>query len=265
MDGEAEYVIGIDCGSTLCKGVLLNRHGVAAFSLQPTGWNLQESAARVLANLRGNAADIAPNTADNDMVGNMPIIATGYGRDMATEKTKAVTEISAHARGAEYLMPGVRTVIDIGGQDCKVIAVENGRVLSFQMNDKCAAGTGRFVQMVLERFNADINLMDTLLAAEKIIQLNSTCAVFAESEIIGLLAKGYSREEIVGGVALSMAVKISSLSARVGLRPPVVLTGGLAESSGIRKALSQVLKVEVQFLPQGIYAGAIGAACIGGF
>jgi predicted CoA-substrate-specific enzyme activase len=162
-------------------------------------------------------------------------------------------------------MPGVRTVIDIGGQDCKVIAVEKGRVISFQMNDKCAAGTGRFMQMVLERFNADISLMDTLLAAGKIIQLNSTCAVFAESEIIGLLARGYSREEIVGGVALSMAVKISSLAARVGLRPPVVLTGGLAESSGIRRALSQVLKVEVQFLPQGIYAGAIGAACIGGF
>jgi activator of 2-hydroxyglutaryl-CoA dehydratase len=105
--------------------------------------------------------------------------------------------------------------------------------------------------------------MDELLAAEQSIQLNSTCAVFAESEIIGLLAKGHSREEIVGGVALSLAVKISSLAARAGLRTPAVLSGGLAESAGIRRALSQVLNVEVQFLPQGLYAGAIGAACIG--
>ncbi|GHU20774.1 hypothetical protein FACS1894163_13810 [Spirochaetia bacterium] len=160
-------------------------------------------------------------------------------------------------------MPETKTVIDIGGQDCKVIAVENNRAASFQMNDKCAAGTGRFVQMILERFNADIPLMDELLAAGKSIQLNSTCAVFAESEIIGLLAKGHSREEIMGGVALSLAIKISSLAARVGIRSPVILTGGLAESSGIRRSLSQVLKVEVQYLPQGLYAGAIGAACMG--
>jgi predicted CoA-substrate-specific enzyme activase len=270
MDGAGEYAIGIDCGSTLCKGVLLGPPGnhtpgctapkvpfrIAAFSVLPTGWDLQESASHVLAELKG--AVNGDGTACN-----IPVIAAGYGRDTVRERTKSITEISAHARGAGCLMPGVRTVIDIGGQDCKVIAVENGRAASFQMNDKCAAGTGRFVQMILERFNADLPLMDELLAAGKSIQLNSTCAVFAESEIIGLLAKGHSREEIVGGVALSLAVKISSLAARVGLRVPVVLSGGLAESSGIRRALSRVLNVEVQFLPQGLYAGAIGAACTG--
>jgi predicted CoA-substrate-specific enzyme activase len=244
------YAIGIDCGSTLCKGVLLGPQGIEAFSVLPTGWDLRESASRVLKELTGNAhgADI-------------PVIAAGYGRDTVREKTKTITEISAHARGAEYLMPGIRTVIDIGGQDCKVIAVENGRVTSFQMNDKCAAGTGRFVQMILDRFKADVPLMDELLAAGKSVQLDSTCAVFAESEIIGLLARGCSREEIAGGVALSLAVKISSLAARVGLCAPAVLTGGLSESSGIRRALSETLKVEVQYVPQGLYAGAIGAAC----
>ncbi|GHU86986.1 CoA activase [Spirochaetia bacterium] len=246
-------IIGIDCGSTLCKGVLLGPQGIEAFSVLPTGWDLQESASRVLAELKGAVS--------NTVFGNIPIIATGYGRDTVRERSKTITEISAHARGAEYLMPGTRTVIDIGGQDCKVIAVENGRVTSFQMNDKCAAGTGRFVQMILERFKADISLMDELLAAGKSIQLNSTCAVFAESEIIGLLAKGKTREEIIGGVTLSLAVKISSLTARVGLCPPVVLTGGLAESSGIRRALSETLNAEVQFLPNGLYAGAVGAAC----
>ncbi|GHV75341.1 activase [Spirochaetia bacterium] len=251
---EEGYAIGIDCGSTLCKGVLLGPNGIAATSVLPTGWDLPESASRVLVELKGSVS----NT-----VTDIPVIATGYGRDTVRERKQAVTEISAHARGACCLIPGTRTVIDIGGQDCKVIAVENGRVTSFQMNDKCAAGTGRFVQMILERFKADIRLMDELLAAEKSIQLNSTCAVFAESEIIGLLAKGHSREEIVGGVALSLAVKISSLAARVGLRTPAVLSGGLAESAGIRRALSEVLGVEVQFLSQGLYAGAIGAACMG--
>ncbi|GHV11205.1 CoA activase [Spirochaetia bacterium] len=247
-------IIGIDCGSTLCKGVLLGTNGIEAFSVLPTGWDLQKSASQVLAELKGYIS----NTVDT-----IPVITTGYGRDMAPERKRAVTEISAHARGAEYLMPGVRTVIDIGGQDCKVIAVENGRVVSFQMNDKCAAGTGRFVQMILERFNADISLMDKLLAAGKFVQLNSTCAVFAESEIIGLLAKGYSREEIAGGMARSLAVKIGSLAARVSLHAPVVLTGGLAESSGIRSVLSETLNCEVQYLPQGLYAGALGAACMG--
>ncbi|GHV20174.1 CoA activase [Spirochaetia bacterium] len=256
--GEAS-LIGIDCGSTLCKGALLkkapgtfshNGAGIGAFSVLPTGWDLPESASRVLAELTGTPPKMA-------------VIATGYGRGAVREKTKAVTEISAHARGAEYLMAGVRTVIDIGGQDCKVIAVENGKVTGFQMNDKCAAGTGRFVQIIMERFGADIALLDSLLASCLSIRLNSTCAVFAESEIIGLLAKGKSREEIAGGVAQSLAVKISSLAARVGVREPVVLTGGLAESAGIREALSQVLGIEVQFLPNGLYAGAIGAACMG--
>ncbi|GHV74128.1 2-hydroxyglutaryl-CoA dehydratase [Spirochaetia bacterium] len=260
MDGTGGYAIGIDCGSTLCKGVLLSANRIEAVSVLPTGWDLQESASRVLAELT-NAVGAAG--ALSDTVADIPVIATGYGRDTVRERTGAVTEISAHARGAGYLMPETRTVIDIGGQDCKVIAVEKGRVTSFQMNDKCAAGTGRFVQMILERFKADLSLMDELLAAEKSIQLNSTCAVFAESEIIGLLAKGHSREEIVGGVALSLAVKISSLAARVGLHSPAVLSGGLAESTGIRRALSQVLNIDVQFLPQGLYAGAIGAACMG--
>jgi predicted CoA-substrate-specific enzyme activase len=278
----AGYAIGIDCGSTLCKGVLLGPNGIEAFSVLPTGCDLQESASQVFAELVWGFRGEAPKSGGSEKPkacsegdfslsygfesgrkSSSPfvVIATGYGRDTVRERAMSVTEISAHARGAAYLMPGVRTVIDIGGQDCKVIAVENnGRVASFQMNDKCAAGTGRFVQMILERFSADIALMDELLAAGKSIQLNSTCAVFAESEIIGLLAKGHSREEIIGGVALSLAVKISSLAARAGLRAPVVLSGGLSESAGIRRALSQVLNLEVQFLPRGLYAGAVGAA-----
>ncbi|GMO25341.1 MAG: acyl-CoA dehydratase activase [Termitinemataceae bacterium] len=256
---NSEYIIGIDCGSTLCKGVLLKKmpgnfsvdtFSIEKFYMQPTGWELAESASKTAAELSGSGAG-----------GILPIvISTGYGRGMVGERTKSVTEISAHACGADYLMPGVRTVIDIGGQDCKVISVELGKVKSFQMNDKCAAGTGRFVQMVMERFGTDVSGMDKLLACGKSIRLNSTCTVFAESEIIGLLAKGCSREEILGGAVQSLAIKISSLSQRVGINEPAVLTGGLSESEGIRKALSQTLGIEVQHMEHGIYAGAIGAA-----
>jgi predicted CoA-substrate-specific enzyme activase len=154
----------------------------------------------------------------------------------------------------------VRTVIDIGGQDCKVIAVEEGRVLEFQMNDKCAAGSGRFLELVARRLEADAAGMEALLAAGKKVVLNSTCVVFAESEIIGLLAEGVSREEILGGAADSMARRIAALAGRTSLRSPAVLTGGLSGSPGLCKILSAALGLELTPLPRGIYAGAIGAA-----
>jgi predicted CoA-substrate-specific enzyme activase len=188
------------------------------------------------------------------------LAATGYGREQIAGVT--LTEISAHARGAEFLSPGVRTVIDIGGQDGKVISVENGRVRDFQMNDKCAAGCGRFLEMVVKRLEVDASTeeMEELLAFDKEAPLNSTCAVFAESEIIGLLAAGVSREAILGGAAASMSRRIAALAGRTGVFSPAVITGGLSESPGIRKVLSRILGVELQALPNGIYAGAIGAA-----
>jgi predicted CoA-substrate-specific enzyme activase len=188
------------------------------------------------------------------------LAATGYGREKISGAAMAITEISAHARGAEFLCPGVRTVIDIGGQDSKLISVEGGRVRDFQMNDKCAAGSGRFLEMVRKRLDLDLPLMEELLALQKKVPLNSTCVVFAESEIISLLAKGVSREEILGGAADSMAQRIAALAGRTELFSPAVLTGGLSESSGLCKVLSGVLGVELVPLPMGIYAGAIGAA-----
>ena len=244
--------IGLDCGSTFCKGVLFAEGRVKALALRPTGWDLAAAGSQVLAELLEGRPEL---------VEDIPVVTTGYGREKIPA-SRTVTEITCHARGAEYLVPGARCVIDIGGQDYKVIETRGGKVLSFLMNDKCAAGTGRFLDLVLARLELDLARMDELLALERSVTLNSTCAVFAESEIIGLLARGVSREEILGGVVSSLAAKIASQAARLAVAAPAVLTGGLASSRGISQALSKSLGQRVEPAVNGLYAGAIGAACL---
>lgn len=249
---QAGRAIGIDCGSTFCKGALFAGGRLQALAIRPTGWDIAVTGGLILAELTAGRPDFQAGA---------PVVATGYGREKIPA-ARTVTEITCHARGAEYLFPGARCVIDIGGQDYKVIETRDGKVLSFQMNDKCAAGSGRFLEMVLGRLEIGLEQMDELLALNRAITLNSTCVVFAESEIIGLLAQGLSREEILGGVAASMASKIASQAARIGRAAPAVLTGGLAASRGIGLALSRSLGQEVRPLADGLYAGAIGAACL---
>jgi predicted CoA-substrate-specific enzyme activase len=247
-DLRGRLLAGIDCGSSFCKGVLLYNGGVQAAVLHPTGWNVEESGRRILEELSAEGA--RP----------VSLAATGYGREKISGADGTITEISAHAKGAEFLCPGVRTVIDIGGQDSKLISVEGGRVRDFQMNDKCAAGSGRFLEMVCKRLDLDPVLMEELFALQKTAALNSACAVFAESEIIGLIAAGVGREEILGGAAEALARRIAALAGRIEILPPAVLTGGLAESPGLRRILSGALGVELLPLPLGVYAGAVGAA-----
>jgi predicted CoA-substrate-specific enzyme activase len=241
---------GIDCGSSFCKAVLLYNGRVQAAVRRPTGWNVEESGRRILEELSAKAAGLGPAF----------LAATGYGREKISGADRVITEISAHAGGAEFLRPGVRTVIDIGGQDSKLISVEGGRVRDFQMNDKCAAGSGRFLEMVCKRLDLDPVLMEELFARQKTAALNSACAVFAESEIIGLIAEGAGREEILGGAADALARRIAALAGRTQILPPAVLTGGLAESPGLCRILSRALGVELRPLPWGVYAGAVGAA-----
>lgn len=246
----SDFYIGIDCGSTFCKGALYGHGQIHALAVRPSGWDLAEAARRVTEALVAGQPIEAHSA---------KILATGYGREKVAAHS-ARTEITCHARGAEYLSPGVRTVIDIGGQDYKIIKTREGKALSFQMNDKCAAGSGRFLEMVLQRLAVGLEELDSFLAAEKSVPLNSTCAVFAESEIIGLLAEGRTREEILGGVAHSMSAKIAAQAARINVDGPVTLTGGLAASAGLSRALSRALNIEVAHLANGPYAGAIGAA-----
>ncbi|MDR0377118.1 MAG: acyl-CoA dehydratase activase [Spirochaetaceae bacterium] len=257
---EGRFLAGIDCGSAFCKGALLLNGNILALASRPTGWNVAETGRRILEEL---AAKGCGGTFNGETPAGLRLAATGYGRERIPGADLTLTEISAHARGAEFLCPGVRTVIDIGGQDGKVIAVEDGRARDFQMNDKCAAGSGRFLEMVVRRLELDSAMMEELLALGKEAPLNSVCAVFAESEIIGLLAAGVSREEIIGGAVVSLSRRIAALAGRMGVFPPAAMTGGLSGSAGIRAVLSRVLGVELRPVPHGVYAGAIGAALAG--
>jgi predicted CoA-substrate-specific enzyme activase len=255
-----ETLVGIDCGSSFCKGALLRNGSVQALTRRATSWNIEESGRLILEELLAKAGAVNASAAKAGKAPGVTLGATGYGRGKIVGARRVVTEISAHARGADFPCLGVRTVIDIGGQDSKLIAVEGGRVRDFQLNDKCAAGSGRFLEMVAGRLDVDAAGMEALLAAGMRASLNSTCVVFAESEIISLLAEGVSREAILGGAANPMSRRIAALSGRTAMLPPAVMTGGLSESPGLCKVLSEVLGVELAPLPLGIYAGAIGAA-----
>jgi predicted CoA-substrate-specific enzyme activase len=242
--------VGLDCGSTYAKGVVLDlQRQVLTSERIPAGWDLEATGGKLLERLLDQVDRPAAL-----------IAATGYGRSRVKGANLVITEISCHALGAEILRPGVRTVIDIGGQDTKVMAVKDGRVRDFLMNDKCAAGTGRFLEMALGRLGMGWPELDSKMVEDSSIRLNSVCAVFAESEIMGLLASGRPREEIVGGVVASLAVRAAALAARVRPEPPVVLTGGLSGCRPVALQLSRSLNLTVEALEQGIYAGALGAA-----
>lgn len=245
--------IGIDCGSAACKGVLLQEDAILASCVQPTGWSPRETSRAVLEQLLTKAGIEREN---------VHIIATGYGRVGIEFAHRTVTEITCHALGADYLLPGVRTVIDIGGQDSKVIAVEAGQVRSFQMNNKCAAGTGRFLEMSANRMGIDLVEFSSLLSAGKTCSLSSMCAVFADSEIVSLLAAGKSREEVSGGIIRLVVDRAAALAARVDPSPPILLTGGLAGMEGLRSALEKQIGYSVVSSNLSCFAGAIGAARI---
>lgn len=245
-----KITVGIDCGSAACKGVLLENDILLSTCVKPTGWSPKETAGAVLNELLNTVK--SPNE--------IPVIATGYGRVGIDFANRVVTEITCHALGAEYLFPGVKTVIDIGGQDSKVIAVNNGKVTSFQMNDKCAAGTGRFLEMSANRMGVDLSDFPALLEARESCSLSSMCAVFADSEIVSLLAAGKSREEVAGGIVQSVVTRVVALAAKIELQPPVLLTGGLANLGGLLVLLEQQLGYPVSTSPLSRFAGAIGAA-----
>ncbi|UCE06816.1 MAG: 2-hydroxyglutaryl-CoA dehydratase [bacterium] len=192
-------------------------------------------------------------------------IATGYGRNYFEQADRVATEILCHARGVTYVFPSVRTIIDIGGQDSKMIEVgEGGKVLNFAMNDRCAAGTGKFIEIVANTLN--IRLEETGKAVQgvaEICEISSMCAVFAESEIIGLLHKGVSPEVILRGVFRSVARRTLGMTGKVGLRNDIIFTGGVARNEGVLQALKQETGNDnIKVPPEPQITGALGAAII---
>lgn len=252
MMSEKYVVAGVDVGSTAVKVSLYDGDRLQNW-LEPTSWNPRQTAADLLVRA---ASDWGIRIEDIQSV-----YGTGYGRANMPFLTKAITEITCHAKGASHLYPGVQTVIDIGGQDAKAIRVEKGgRVSDFIMNDKCAAGTGRFLQVMANALGLDVSelALSTSLQNDG-CQINSMCAVFAESEVIGLLNQGVSRPAIAAGLYKSIAARIASMAARIQPVMPLLLTGGVARHEPLRLALERELKMQVIVPPEAVFAGSIGA------
>jgi (R)-2-hydroxyacyl-CoA dehydratese activating ATPase len=191
------------------------------------------------------------------------VIATGYGRNYFSPATRTYSEIICHARGVSHLFPGAATVIDIGGQDSKVIRLENGVPVDFTMNDRCAAGTGRFIEMAGEILGIPLQKMDQATAGDDSeVEISTMCAVFAESEIIGLLQGGTPRKNILRGVFRSVAARTLGMAGGAGIKPPLVFTGGVAANKGVVRAIQRETGLEVTVPHEPRITGALGAALI---
>jgi predicted CoA-substrate-specific enzyme activase len=252
------YNVGVDAGSITTKVAVMARDRIVGYRLAPSGFQPEEVARRLLASI------LAAEGSANGQVGK--ILATGYGRQNISLADKKVTEITCHAAGAHFLSPQVRFIIDIGGQDSKVISLDpSGKVLDFLMNDKCAAGTGRFLEVMARALEIPLNEMATLAAAAvRPAEISSICTVFAESEVISLIAAGEKRENIVAGINEAVARRVAALAKRLGVMPPAMMTGGVALNAALAQSLSRQLGValEVSLLCQ--LTGAIGAALLAG-
>ena len=251
------YTLGIDVGSTTSKCLILrNGTEIAASSIVPAGTGTSGP---------GRAFSAALEQAGLAHSELSAVTATGYGRNSFSGADHIVSELSCHALGARMLFPDACTVIDIGGQDAKVLRIgANGKLESFLMNDKCAAGTGRFLEVmarVLEKDVAELAEMDA--QARGTVAISSTCTVFAESEVISQLAKNVDLCDLVAGIHASVAVRTAGLVRRLGLKEPVVMTGGVARNAGVVRALEKELNVSIGVSPMAQLAGALGAAVYG--
>lgn len=250
---KTEYCIGIDIGSTCAKTVVLSRDKrVLLQLLQPTGWSSVDTAEDIRRRLEEAGFPIEDGTA----------VATGYGRVSVPYADKCVTEITCHGRGACHIYgAGQLTVIDIGGQDTKIIRIQDGAVSDFLMNDKCSAGTGRFLEIMANTLAVRPEELCGMAAHGGGTSISSMCTVFAESEVISLIGRGEKRENIAFAVVDSIVKKVASQAGRMSAdQETVCLTGGLCEYPYLRQSLSAALGRPVRTEADGRYAGAVGAA-----
>jgi len=247
--------VGVDVGAATAKAVILNGEGLSQhFFVMPTGHDVKLAAEEVLRRVLAKAG-LAGETPDC-------VFSTGYGRNAVPFAQKAVSEIICHAKGAFALDPATRAIIDIGGQDSKVIQVnETGRVVDFVMNDKCAAGTGRFLEVIAGVLNMNLEELGpkALLSSEP-CQITSTCTVFAETEVVSLRAQGSTRKDIVAGIHRAVAFRVGVMARPMNLQRKVMFTGGVAKNMGVKKAIESDLGLELCVPDEPQIIGALGAA-----
>lgn len=244
--------VGIDIGSTASKVAVIGEKELQ-FVL-PTGWSSKETTLLIKDRLMESGVDVDdPQT---------KIAATGYGRIAVDFANYVITEITCHARGGRMIAGNDCTIIDVGGQDTKVILVGNGMVQDFLMNDKCSAGTGKFLEIMANRLGVTLQELFDMAASGNVLPISSLCTVFAESEVINYIGEGKCREDIAAGVVDSVAAKVAQLSQRKNLSDRIILTGGLSHSEYFTKILSGKIGKTVEPTENGRYAGALGAALL---
>ena len=249
------YAAGVDVGSTQTKAVIVDEgRRMVARALTDTGANVMRAAEQAFQEAL-RAGDVREEEVEY-------VVGTGYGRYKVTFGNTQVTEISCHGRGAVQMFPGTRTVVDMGGQDTKAIRVApTGEVVDFCMNDKCAAGTGRFLGAAASALDIALDqLGPTALRGEKAVKISTTCTVFAESEVLSWLGRGKKIEDILLGVHQSIAGRSAGLARRVGIEHEVTFTGGVAKNVAMIATLNRALGVTVNVSDDSQYMGALGAA-----
>ena len=249
------YVMGIDSGSTSTNAVIMDENRkIIASAVVRTGAKSGESAQRILKEVLQKAGCTREDISW--------IVSTGYGRVSIPFADENVTEISCHGRGAHYFNPAVRTILDIGGQDSKAIKLnEAGEVSDFVMNDKCAAGTGRFLEMIARSLEIDVDELGPIaLQSTEEIEITSMCSVFAESEVISLIANNKEKADIANGICRAIANKAFSLMKRVGMEEEFMMTGGVAKNPGVVKAVEDKIHAKLYICDEPEIVGAAGAA-----
>jgi predicted CoA-substrate-specific enzyme activase len=247
---------GIDIGSITAKAAIVEDGIILGSKIIFTGYNAEASGSKVYEDL------LSESGLDTSSISK--IVSTGYGRNSVKFADKTFTEIMAHAAGAYFLNPKIRTIIDIGGQDSKAMALdEKGKVRNFVMNDKCAAGTGRFLEVMARALEVNLDEFGAMsLQSQLPSKISSLCTVFAESEVISLIARGGKRPDIIAGIHESIAARVSAMLARVGVSEPVMITGGVARNAGVVDALERKLGVKIAVSSYAQVNGAIGAAVL---
>jgi predicted CoA-substrate-specific enzyme activase len=249
-------VAGVDIGASTSKAVLLEDASILSYSIIATGAESANSARHVL-----DKALLQANLSVTEIA---YIIATGYGRVIVPFAQETVTELMCHARGASWLFPSARTILDMGGQDCKAIRCDGvGRLQNFMMNDKCAAGTGRFLELMARVLGLSLDELGALsLEARAEIKINSTCAVFAKSEVTSLIGEGKDKRDVLAGLHSAIASRVYNLLRGVGIEPDLVITGGIGKNIGVVRKIEELVGLKALLPEEPQTVGALGAALL---